>query len=71
MKRREPPQEPIVDDPAVQKPAMMVEMPDNFAELTDDEIAQIEKENEAEPVEIQPGMPGSDQAAALSRETNQ
>jgi hypothetical protein len=38
MKRREPPQEPIVDDPAVQKPAMMVEMPDNFAEMTDDEI---------------------------------
>ena len=38
MKRREPPQEPIVDDPAVQKPAMMVEMPDNFAELTDDEV---------------------------------
>ena len=27
-----------MDDPAVQKPAMMVEMPDNFAELTDDEI---------------------------------
>ena len=38
MKRRKPHQEPIVDDPAVQKPAMMVEMPDNFAELTDDEI---------------------------------
>ena len=38
MKRREPPQEPIVDGPAEQKPAMMVEMPDNFAELTDDEI---------------------------------
>ena len=38
MKRREPPQEPTVDDPDVHKPAMMVEMPDNFAELTDDEI---------------------------------
>ena len=38
MKRREPPKEPIVDDPDVQKPAMMVEMPDNFGELTDDEI---------------------------------
>lgn len=38
MKRREPTQEPTVDDPAVQKPAMMVEMPDNFAELTDDEV---------------------------------
>ena len=38
MKRREPPQEPIVDDPAVQKPAMMVEMPDNFAKMTDDEV---------------------------------
>ena len=38
MKRREPPQEPSGDDPNEQKPAMMVEMPDNFAELTDDEI---------------------------------
>ena len=38
MKRREPHQEPVVDDPDVQKPAMMVEMPDNFAELTDDEV---------------------------------
>ena len=38
MKRREPPQEPIVDDPAAQKPAVMVEMPDNFGELTDDEL---------------------------------
>ena len=27
-----------MDDPATQQPAMMVEMPDNFAELTDDEI---------------------------------
>jgi hypothetical protein len=42
----------------------------NILKLTDDEIEQIEKENEAEPVEIQPGMPGSVQAAALSRETN-
>ena len=38
MKRREPPQEPIGEGPTEQKPAMMVEMPDNFAELTDDEI---------------------------------
>ena len=38
MKRREPHQEPVVEGPDVQKPAMMVEMPDNFAELTDDEI---------------------------------
>ena len=38
MRRREPPQEPIGDEPDVQKPAVMVEMPDNFAELTDDEI---------------------------------
>ena len=38
MKRREPSQEPIGDGPAEQKPAMMVEMPDNFGELTDDEI---------------------------------
>ncbi len=42
----------------------------NVLKLTDDEIAQIEKENEQDPVEIQPGMPGSEQAAALSRETN-
>jgi len=42
----------------------------NILKLTDDEIAQIEKENETDPVEIQPGMPGSEQAAALSRETN-
>ena len=38
MKRRKPPQEPTGDDPNEQKPAMMVEMPDNFAELTDDEV---------------------------------
>jgi len=42
----------------------------NVLRLTDDEIKQIEKENEQDPVEIQPGMPGSEQAAALSRETN-
>ena len=38
MKRREPPQEPIGEGPTAQKPAMMVEMPDNFTELTDDEV---------------------------------
>lgn len=38
MKRRKPHQEPVVDDAAVQKPAVMVEMPDNFAEMTDDEV---------------------------------
>ena len=37
--------------------------------LTKDEIEQIEQEIEADPPEIQPGMPGSEQAAALSRET--
>jgi hypothetical protein len=42
----------------------------NVLRLTDDQIKQIEKENEQDPVEIQPGMPGSEQAAALSRETN-
>jgi hypothetical protein len=42
----------------------------NILKLTDDEIKQIEKENEKDPVEIQPGMPGSEQAAALSRENN-
>ena len=38
MKRREPHQEPVVDDPTVQNPAVMVEMPDNFAELTNAEV---------------------------------
>ena len=38
MKRRKPPQQPVVEGPTGQKPAVMVEMPDNFAELTDDEI---------------------------------
>jgi hypothetical protein len=42
----------------------------NILKLTDDEIKQIENDNEKDPVEIQPGMPGSDQAAALSREVN-
>ena len=42
----------------------------NILKLSDAEIKQIEKENEKDPVEIQPGMPGSEQAAALSRETN-
>ena len=42
----------------------------NILKLTDDEIEQIEKENQSDPGEIQPGMPGSVQAAALSRETN-
>ena len=42
----------------------------NILKLSDDEIKQIEKENETDQVEIQPGMPGSEQAAALSRETN-
>ena len=36
----------------------------------DKEAEKQEKENEKDPVEIQPGMPGSEQAAALSRETN-
>jgi hypothetical protein len=39
--------------------------------LTDDEIEQIEQENEEEPPTIQPGMPGSEQAMALSRENEQ
>lgn len=39
--------------------------------LTDDQIEQIEKENEEEPPQIQAGMPGSEQAMALSRETDQ
>ena len=37
--------------------------------MTDEEIETIEKENEEDAPEIQPGMPGADQAAMLSRET--
>ncbi len=40
----------------------------NVLRLTDQEIRQIEKENQDDPLELQPGMPGSEQAAALSRE---
>jgi len=40
----------------------------NVLKMTDSEIKQIEKEMEQEPAVIQPGMPGSEQAAALSRE---
>lgn len=43
----------------------------NILRLTDQEIEQIEKENEEDPPELQPGMPGSDQAMALSRENEQ
>ena len=43
----------------------------NVLRLTDDEIKQIEADNQSDPVEIQPGMPGSEQVAALSREENQ
>jgi hypothetical protein len=39
--------------------------------LTDDQIEQIEQENEEDAPQIQPGMPGSDQAMALSREVDQ
>lgn len=39
--------------------------------LTDDEIDKIEQENEEDPPEMAPGMPGSDQAMALSRENTQ
>jgi hypothetical protein len=38
--------------------------------MSSDEIESIAKENEQEPVEIQPGMPGADQAIDMSRETN-
>ena len=41
----------------------------NVLRLSDDDIDRIEKENEDDPVEVQPqDQPGSDQAAALSRE---
>ena len=41
----------------------------NVLRLSDDDIDRIEKENEDDPVEVQPQeQPGSDQAAALSRE---
>lgn len=43
----------------------------HILKLTDEDIEQIEKENEEDPPEMAPGMPGSDQAMALSRETNQ
>lgn len=36
--------------------------------LTDEDIEQIERENEEDPPSMQPGMPGSDQAMALSQE---
>ena len=40
----------------------------NILLLSDDEIKRIEGENEQDPLQIQPGMPGSEQMAALSRE---
>jgi hypothetical protein len=43
----------------------------NVLRLTDAEIQNIEKENEEDPVEVQTEQPGSEQAAALSRETTQ
>jgi hypothetical protein len=44
----------------------------NVLRLTDAEIQNIEKENEEDPVEMQSQeQPGSEQAAALSRETTQ
>lgn len=39
--------------------------------LTEEEVEQIEKENELDPPEIQPGMPGSEQVMALNRDTSQ
>lgn len=39
--------------------------------LTDNEIEQIEKENEEDPPALQPGMPGSEQAAELSQEVRE
>ena len=43
----------------------------NVLRLTDAEVDNIEKENEEDPVEVQTEQPGSEQAAALSRETTQ
>ena len=43
----------------------------NVLRLTDAEVDNIEKENEEDPVEMQPQEPGTEQAAALSRETTQ
>jgi hypothetical protein len=43
----------------------------NVLRLTDAEVDIIEKENEEDPVEMQPQEPGTEQAAALSRETTQ
>jgi len=43
----------------------------NILKLSDKEIENIEKENEDDSPSIQSGAPGSEQAAALSRETDQ
>lgn len=43
----------------------------NILKLTEQEIEQIEKENEADPPTLQPGMPGADQAIQLSNQNDQ
>jgi len=43
----------------------------NILKLSDQEIEQIEQENEQDPLDVQPGAPGSMQAAELSKENQQ
>jgi hypothetical protein len=43
----------------------------NVLRLTTDEVKDIEKQNEQDPPEVQPGMPGSEQIMTLSKETQQ
>ena len=43
----------------------------NVLRLSDEEIESIKQQNNEEPPAVMPGAPGSEQAAALSQETNQ
>jgi hypothetical protein len=43
----------------------------NVLRLTTDEVKDIEKQNEQDPPEVQPGMPGAEQIMTLSKETQQ
>jgi hypothetical protein len=43
----------------------------NVLKLTDKEIEQIAIQNEDDPMELQPGMPGADQAIAMDNQDQQ
>jgi len=43
----------------------------NVLKLTDKEVEQIAKQNEDDPMELQPGMPGADQAIAMDNQDQQ